>query len=289
MKTLQQILRQILQLVSSLKCNIYGMIDPREIHEFRYVGKTPYSLDERLYYHIWEATQKGKNKVKTYKCNWIRKLLRDNTTPVIVLIDVVPLFQWKYWEKHYIKLYKNLGHRLTNATEGGEGVLGCVWSEEHRRKVCKALSGENNYLYGKTWEEAYGAEKAKEMRKKQIKRLTGKKQSEESNKKRSKSLSGKNNPMFGKHHAAEANEKNRQSHLGKHPSKETLLKMSKALKGITLKDRFGIEKANEIKRKALIGNTNALGSKHTEEANRKRSESVKESWKKRKTKLIKAT
>ena len=50
-------------------------------------------------------------------------------------------------------------------------------------------------------------------------------------------LSGENHPMFGKHHSSEANEKNRQSHLGKIPwnkgktgiySKEARQKMSKA-------------------------------------------------------------
>lgn len=43
--------------------------------------------------------------------------------------------------------------------------------------------------------------------------------------------SGKHHHLFGKHHSEKSKENNRQKHLGKIPSKETRIKMSKASKG----------------------------------------------------------
>lgn len=96
---------------------IYKLIDP-ETMEVRYIGKTCRSLSHRLYYHIKEA-KKG---VKTYKCNWIRSLINKGKIPIIKLVKIVTSGYWQHWEKLYITKYKKLGHRLSNATEGGEGV-----------------------------------------------------------------------------------------------------------------------------------------------------------------------
>ena len=207
MKTLQQILRQILQLVSSLRCNIYGIIDPRNPQEYRYVGKTPYLIEKRLQYHIYEAKQEEEKKVKTHKCYWIRKLLKEGVIPTIVIIDRVPLFQWKYWEKHYIKHYKNLGHRLTNATDGGEGLCGWVPTKETLKlmsiaklgnkcseETIRGMSGKNSPNSGRVW--------SKETRKLMSEAKLGKPRTQDTRDKISKTLTdkmvGKNHPMYSK-------------------------------------------------------------------------------------------
>lgn len=267
MKTLQQILRQILQLISSLRCNIYGIVDPRNPQEYRYVGKTPYSIEERLTYHIWESNRKGKNKIKTYKCDWIRKLLKDNITPIIILIDIVPSFQWKYWEKHYIKLYKNLGHRLTNATDGGDGGSGYVWSEEQRKFQSETRSGKNHPMFGKVSpmkDKHYTEESNRRRRKKMKGKMSGKnhpmfskKQSEESNKKRSETLKAK---MFGKNHPS----------YGKVSSR----------KNKTYEEIYGEEKAKKMKSSlSKVFSGKKLSEKHKD--------ALKEGWKKRKERLNK--
>lgn len=78
-----------------------------------------------------------------------------------------------------------------NKTEGGEGVAGVKHTEEWLNLY---MRGVNNHNYGKTGENWW--------------------------------LFGKANPMLGRKHVPEANEKNRQAHLGKRHSEETIAKVS---------------------------------------------------------------
>jgi hypothetical protein len=83
--------------------------------------------------------------------------------------------------------------------------------------------------------------------------------SEENKRKISEAIKGENNPMYGKHH-----------------SKETREKMSKALKG----KRFSEERKEE-KRKYMLGNKYRLGSSSSEETKEKISKSLlgnKRNW-----------
>ena len=82
----------------------------------RYVGKTVQSLDSRLKKHIEESNQG----LKTYKCNWIRKLLKENIIPDIETIEITDENMWKEREKYWIANYKKRGYNLTNSTNGGE-------------------------------------------------------------------------------------------------------------------------------------------------------------------------
>lgn len=67
-------------------------------------------------------------------------------------------------EMGLIKHYRNLGLKLVNMTDGGEGKSGCVPSEETRKKLAVATKGENNPFYGKSHSEDTKAKirKAKE-------------------------------------------------------------------------------------------------------------------------------
>lgn len=81
-------------------------------------------------------------------------------------------------ERRMIRWYgrKDLGTGiLRNMTDGGDGVSGLIFSEEHRRKLSKAREGNKSWL--------------------------GKTHSEETRRKISENhhdVSGKNNPMYGK-------------------------------------------------------------------------------------------
>lgn len=51
-------------------------------------------------------------------------------------------------EQYFIKYYDSINNGY-NILEGGQGSLGRKCSEETKRKISKANSGENNWLYGK--------------------------------------------------------------------------------------------------------------------------------------------
>lgn len=94
---------------------IYTLHDPRYPLAVRYVGKTEKSPKHRLKQHV------GKTKRTDHKNNWIKKLLRDGVTPVMEIIDRVPVSEWKTAERFWIKSFRMMGCDLLNDTDGGEG------------------------------------------------------------------------------------------------------------------------------------------------------------------------
>jgi len=57
---------------------------------------------------------------------------------------------WKYWEKHYINLFKNLGYILENKNNGGGGPSeGVVFPEERKQKIGQANKGTVHPLEGR--------------------------------------------------------------------------------------------------------------------------------------------
>lgn len=96
----------------------------------RYVGITKLLLSERLRHHI-KRSRKG----RTYRDNWIRSL---GYNPVIKLLEGTnDTARETYW----IKYYKDQGCRLTNLTEGGEGITGYRHTPEGRSKMSAKQKG----------------------------------------------------------------------------------------------------------------------------------------------------
>lgn len=76
--------------------------------------------------------------------------------PVLEILREVPVEGWEVWEKAFIRVYLERGFKLTNSTEGGDGIknpsahirekIGSAFrgkklSEEHCAKKSKALLG----------------------------------------------------------------------------------------------------------------------------------------------------
>ena len=89
---------------------IYGLIDPRN-GELRYVGQSLRGLirpKERHYAHCW---------------SWEENLLKENLKPTIVILEELSEeSQLNDAEISWIALKRSEGVRLTNMTDGGEGV-----------------------------------------------------------------------------------------------------------------------------------------------------------------------
>ncbi len=114
---------------------IYGLIDPAT-NEIRYVGYTSKDVNRRLFEHIDES----KHKVTSHKHKWIAKLIKSGSKPEIKILETVNDENWQDREKYWID---KLGYRLTNSTEGGEGLLNPSLDVRNRisEKVTKSLIG----------------------------------------------------------------------------------------------------------------------------------------------------
>ena len=115
---------------------IYTLSDPRT-GDIRYVGITKMELKKRLNRHVSSARKRA----PYYVYAWIHKLLEQEKRPVIQLIETTDdLYRERFWIQHY----RNLGAPLTNLSDGCEGQIGMVRSEETRQKISAA--GQKRFL-----------------------------------------------------------------------------------------------------------------------------------------------
>jgi group I intron endonuclease len=94
----------------------------------RYCGHTAYPKSRLLFHR--------KDKKKTHKCNWIASVGPEKIH--MSLIAIVPSAEAPAKETFYIKRLKEMGFKLTNLTDGGEGTVGFVHSQETRDKISAA-------------------------------------------------------------------------------------------------------------------------------------------------------
>ena len=122
--------------------NIYILRCPISF-EVRYVGQTRTSITKRLGGHIYEATNRRKNKLN-HKDNWILKLIKMGHRPIIEILESHKDIELDYIlerEKYWIKNLKSRC-RLLNSTDGGEYSINNV-------VTITDMSGEKNPMYGK--------------------------------------------------------------------------------------------------------------------------------------------
>jgi hypothetical protein len=96
---------------------IYALLDP-ETGKIRYVGKAK-NLGNRLSRHL-------RDKTVNHRTSWIKNLASRGLQPAMELLDTVPVSEWQFWEREYIRVFRALGMNLVNSTDGGDGVSGEV-------------------------------------------------------------------------------------------------------------------------------------------------------------------
>jgi len=114
----------------------------------------------------------------------------------------------KQKEIEFIALYGRINNKtgiLANLTDGGEGVLGYIMSEESKKKMGKAKSGENCHWFGKA-------------------------KTQEERDAISARNSGENHPMFGTKHTQAHRDKISKSNMGKKHTPQALENMREAQK-----------------------------------------------------------
>mgnify|MGYP001612131256 FL=1 len=117
------------------RSGIYLLIDPIT-NDVRYIGKSV-DIRNRLYFHFsYWCLQKE----RTHKANWLRHLHAQGLKPNILIReydrDALSLI-----EQFWIAIARNLGCRLTNHTDGGEGAIGARRSKETRERIRRANLG----------------------------------------------------------------------------------------------------------------------------------------------------
>lgn len=180
-----------------------------------YIGQTKKKPKDR-----WAN---GKGYVESHKFyNSILKYGWDNITHEI-LYTGLSKEEANTIEIALIKQYKQLGLSL-NITDGGEGRVGVVVSEETRKKMSNAKRGK----YCGVNSPSYGRKHTEEAKRKMSIAATGRRLSEET--KRKVSLNHSRHTL-GKHPSKETLKKLSESHKGIKHSKETIAKIAASLKG----------------------------------------------------------
>lgn len=109
--------------------SVYALVDPRT-NEIRYVGVAG-NTRTRLQSHLREAK---KNK-QTYKARWLRQILSQGMLPLLQVLEAGSGGGWAESEKRWIAELRAAGTRLSNLTDGGEGVPGLRWTPEQRESL----------------------------------------------------------------------------------------------------------------------------------------------------------
>ena len=135
-----------------------------------------------------------------------------------------------YWIEKIGRRDLGLGS-LVNLTDGGDSIVGYIFTKEAIERMSQASRGEKNGFYGK-------------------------KHSEESKNKMSHSKKGKTTHMKGKAHSEETKEKLRNINKGKVLSQETKEKISKAMKDIPVAGHPQTEETRKKISHSCLGENN---------------------------------
>lgn len=172
-----------------------------------YVGK---GVRDRIHRHERDALLS--RNINPYKENVIRKILADGGQVIKTKLAYFATHEEALEYEIALILFLNATDSLTNLTPGGDGQIGVVFSEEHRRKLSEAQKGKPREPL------------PPEARQRVAEGNRGRRRSEKTRRRMSEARSGK--PL-----SAEAKEKLRLVNTGKSHSEEAKRKMSEAKKG----------------------------------------------------------
>lgn len=123
---------------------IYALLDPRlppSEGGLRYIGKTSKArLGRRYSEHLGDA----ENNNRTHKERWISSLLKEGVKPTIKPLYTIE-GDGSAAEISFIKMFREMGFDLVNATDSGEGQSpGWIPSDETRAKMRQSRLGKTH-------------------------------------------------------------------------------------------------------------------------------------------------
>lgn len=117
---------------------LYVLTDPTT-GAVRYLGKSDNPF-KRFKSHLRDSTP-------SHKKSWINSLKSRGLVPHMDLLDEVPVSQWQFWEREYIRVFRAIGIPLVNQCDGGENPpssLGKTPSPETCANISAALKGKKH-------------------------------------------------------------------------------------------------------------------------------------------------
>jgi hypothetical protein len=222
---------------------VYAYLDPRKPGKYQYDGLDVCFLYEPFYVgkgqgrrhkdHLMHATSNYPYSRNNLKINKIKKIINETSTEPIILKlhENISNTESNKLEMNAIRVIGRIDIKtgpLTNLTNGGEGTIGIVYSEDYKRKMSVAVKN-RNWTYTKEYGEKIskakkGVKMSEEARRNMSKSAKGKIISEET--KRKMSIASK-----GHKHSEETKRKISLGHQGKVMSEESKKKMSISGKG----------------------------------------------------------
>ena len=125
------------------KACVYALVLESSPEDYRYIGRTIETLHRRLSKHISE-TNVGN---QTYVYRWIRKsIAQGETIKIVILEDNLTYKQSGIREIELIRHYKNIGYKLTNLTEGGDGGRLGTSGWKHTEETLAKMRGNKHKL-----------------------------------------------------------------------------------------------------------------------------------------------
>ncbi|MCK4829059.1 GIY-YIG nuclease family protein [bacterium] len=113
--------------------SVYILNDPRIGKRKGYVGWAyTDNIQKRYKRHLGD-------KRNAYRWNWIKKLRRLGTAPVLRILGEYPKPMWSIMERFWIAWYRLMGYELTNIGDGGKGLVNPT--PEIRAKISMANKG----------------------------------------------------------------------------------------------------------------------------------------------------
>lgn len=112
---------------------IYCLLDPFD-GRCRYVGVSN-DPNRRLKRHFKYEDR------NPYKFRWINKILKQDSYPILKILETVNKDSWGNRERWWIRFFRKKEQPLTNLTKGGEGTFGLKCPEEKKKKISESLMG----------------------------------------------------------------------------------------------------------------------------------------------------
>lgn len=166
---------------------IYALFSLDKPNEIRYVGQTCSQIEK----YFKNAYQNDILKFRNSKRPVYKWLFSNNLKVGYKILEESAI--WNESEIKWIAKLKEEGHRLLNCTNGGEGLIGYIFTDDHREnirksRICKKHSKSARLNISKA---QIGKKLSESHKSSLLKSLIGRKLSEETIRKMSKSQIGK--------------------------------------------------------------------------------------------------